>query len=475
MSACFVEFKLDFQVHLLKADLPTYKQALTAYVNTVQGAPLDINFRTQRPGIYVIKTSSDKDAKKLENKHVTYYYGKKQDKQVKVKFEKLPKFQIFTDPKWVTIDWVEDSGLRYTDNDFFDNFLKEYGTIIQPTHDDKNEMGMKNGRKKARIDLDKGLNIKRVQWLEADVILEDGATKHVKGKVKIFYSNQPVFCKDCEGEHQGKCPEQIKKEALLKEYEAKRNEQNKALLISDSTFRHANEKALHANTHVVSGAKIGHVNNVIENSELENVDTIIMNVGLNNIDGDPAVNYEKWYNNQKPQLTQLHKNITELAVKGKKSRIIAVSKAPVTTINVKTTKMREAINKFYDTMAKTINHVHPETVSVIHVPEEMEKGIEAYEDDQHITQIETEKILQSVDMSLPQYDLIVKNRPEGVSLSVKKIYSGVYSSYRLGCEMCTRPGHAKESCDLKEQVSNNKRKPSNEGIKETKKINLSMN
>ena len=76
MSACFVEFKLDFQVHLLKADLPTYKQALTAYVNTVQGAPLDINFRTQRPGIYVIKTSSDKDAKKLENKHVTYYYEK---------------------------------------------------------------------------------------------------------------------------------------------------------------------------------------------------------------------------------------------------------------------------------------------------------------------------------------------------------------------------------------------------------------
>ena len=60
MSACFVEFKLDFQVHLLKADLPTYKQALTAYVNTVQGAPLDINFRTQRPGIYVIKQAQIK-------------------------------------------------------------------------------------------------------------------------------------------------------------------------------------------------------------------------------------------------------------------------------------------------------------------------------------------------------------------------------------------------------------------------------
>ena len=57
-----VEFKLDFCKHLLKQDLPSYKNAVSCYMNTVQGAPLDIKFRNQRPGIFII-TTNDKDAK----------------------------------------------------------------------------------------------------------------------------------------------------------------------------------------------------------------------------------------------------------------------------------------------------------------------------------------------------------------------------------------------------------------------------
>jgi len=74
-----VEFKLDFCAHLLKQDLPTYKNPMSSYMNTLQGAPLDIKFRPQRPGIFII-TTNEKDAKKLENNHLTFYYGKKKRK-----------------------------------------------------------------------------------------------------------------------------------------------------------------------------------------------------------------------------------------------------------------------------------------------------------------------------------------------------------------------------------------------------------
>ena len=466
-----VEFKLDFCAHLLKQDLPTYKNAVSSYMNTVQGAPLDIKFRPQRPGIFII-TTNEKDAKKLENNHLTFYYGKKNEKQIKVKFEKMPKFQIYTDPKWITIDWVEDSGLRFAKNDFFDTFLKSYGSIIEPTKDDQNEMGMRNGRKKVRLDFDKGLHIKRVLWLETDIMLEDGTVKHVKGKVKFFYSNQPVFCRNCEVDHQGKCPEKVKTDALLKSYESKRKETSKTVLISDSLLRYTNEQALNSSSYVVSGAKIGHINNVLENYDVENIENVVLNVGLNNIDVNPNTNYDKWYNQQTPQFNQLHQNPSNLSQQGKNTRIVAVPKAPITDSTVKTAKMRVAINKFFETMAKTVNESYAGKVEVINVNENKENGIEVYEDDKHITKEQTEKVLSMVDESLKDLNFIIKCRPEAVPLTNKKIFSGVYSAYKLGCDVCTKPGHNKENCTVKESTKF-KRKPSNEETNELKKVSLS--
>ena len=121
--ACSTEFKLDFTIHLLRSDLPTYKQVVASYSETIQGAPIDVLFRKQKDGVFIIKTSNEKDEKKLECSSLTYYYGKKQEKQIKVRFQKLPKFQLYTNPKWVTLDWIEDSGLRYAENTFLMNIL----------------------------------------------------------------------------------------------------------------------------------------------------------------------------------------------------------------------------------------------------------------------------------------------------------------------------------------------------------------
>ena len=429
--ACSTEFKLDFTIHLLRSDLPTYKQVVASYSETIQGAPIDVLFRKQKDGVFIIKTSNEKDEKKLECSSLTYYYGKKQEKQIKVRFQKLPKFQLYTNPKWVTLDWIEDSGLRYAENTFFDEYFSKYGTIIKTTHDDKNELGMKNGKKKIRLDLDKGENIPRVNWLEAKIVLEDGTEKTTKGKIKVYYSNQPIFCKLCKIEHEGKCPEKIKRDELFKDYEINRQKENKAFIVSDSNLRHVNEMALHAKTHVSSGAKIGHLDNVIKNSDLDSVNHIIVNVGLCNIDSNPSTNFDRWYNNQKPQISALTKSLTDLSAKGKKSVVIAVPEAPLTKTSAKTKKMRDSINKSFETMCKSINNTHPNSVSVIHICEKMENGVETFTDDLHISQQQTEKLIQRVDAELQDYNLVVGNRPDGIPLSQGIIHSVAYSSYCL--------------------------------------------
>ena len=77
------EYKLDFTTLMLRNDLPNYRQVLSAYTQTIPGAPMNVCFYPKRAGIFVVKTNSDKDAQKLENSTLIYSYGKKNEKQVK--------------------------------------------------------------------------------------------------------------------------------------------------------------------------------------------------------------------------------------------------------------------------------------------------------------------------------------------------------------------------------------------------------
>ena len=129
--------------------------------------------------------------------------------------------------------------------------------------------------------------------------------KICKGKIKVFYPGQPVYCKSCKSSHLGKCPEIIKEEVILKDYEAKRLQNTKSLIISDSQARCFNQQALNAQTHVASGAKIGHVGNVIEHTDMENFEIIILNVGINNVNGHPDTVYETWLKQLKVEVCYL--------------------------------------------------------------------------------------------------------------------------------------------------------------------------
>ena len=381
------------------------------------------------------------------DKYVTYYYGKNEMNQVKVFLIKLPKFKFYSNAKWVSFDWLNDGNLRFVKNNQLDDFLSEYGDVIVNVEEEKNEFGMLNGRRKARIDLNKGKHMERVQWLEFEVELEDGSKQKAKGKVKIFYQGQPVFCKRCSKDHDKKCPAQIKEEESLKDYEMKRQEKCINFTVSDSEFRHANQKALFSDTNVASGAKIGHIANVLENTDLLGYKNIIVNAGLNNMMLNCNTNIEKWQAQLTQEVGKLKKVLKTCATDGKNIRVIPVPDVPITKSTSKAKNMQKIINSDLSDMVKEISESHANSIKMVDVPLRNEE--EAFSDNKHFTEHQTAIMLECIDESLPTDEkLIIRNKPKCVLLTTPRIYSGVYSTYRFGCGKCTKLGHSDANCKL---------------------------
>ena len=85
----------------------------------------------------------------MDNASVTYEYGPRNKYSFRIKLEKLPAFEFRTNAKYITIDYVQDSGLHYAINKDFDKWLSEFATIISPTEDEKDrDTGFYTGRKK---------------------------------------------------------------------------------------------------------------------------------------------------------------------------------------------------------------------------------------------------------------------------------------------------------------------------------------
>lgn len=451
MAAIVTEFKLDFQVHVRKQDLPTYQSASAAYANTVPNAPIGIEFRQQKPGVFIVKTFNEKDAKKIENAALTYYYGVNLKNQCKVKFSKMPKFVFYSNPKWLTVDWVQDSGLRYATNDDFDEFFSGYGDIIVKTHDDKNELGMLNGRKKCRIDLNKGLEIERVKMMEMDVVTESGEKRCARAKIKFYYAGQPAFCRDCHIDHIGKCPEKIKLEEKQKEYAQARKSKVDTLLIGDSNLRHVNESATFADTNGASGAKIGHIANVIEQVQVGKYKNLIIHAGGNNVMPEADIHMDKWNKQVQSEVAKLSGALNKLAQNGTAIKIVSVPKTPATQVTKKTVKMRDTLNRELEAMVTKLNEGDGVSeAEMIKLADEEEATEGQYEDAKHYSQQRCATILEEIHNSMAKAgkSLIDVKRPMYIPLTVEKIYSGIYSTYRFGCPTCTIIGHSEDKCLL---------------------------
>ena len=257
------EFKIDFTKSVPYRHCPDAQEAAALYIQCVANAPMDIEFRQVRTGLFNITVSSEGDKKRLENKFITYDFGEKTHvlHTAKVPLILQKKRQFYENPKWITIDKLYDSALRYATNEQIDDFLRKHGEIIVPTHYENDKFGFRTGKRKARVDVSEDLE----RWQEVEIkTVVEGKEISAKGRVNFYYRGQPYFCRNCQEEHHEKCPQQIAKQAAEKEGESVRISKTQSLLVGDSNLRRVNEKAFFTRTDCATGAKIGHIANTLD-------------------------------------------------------------------------------------------------------------------------------------------------------------------------------------------------------------------
>ena len=431
------DFGLDFTKHVPKGFLPNHRKATSAFVQTVKQYPHDIIFRqTNKQGYFVIHAKSREDAQKLEGQKVMYEYGPNNKHKVKVKLEKMDPYQFRTNAKNVYFDWIFDSGLRYAGNEDFDEWLSDYVTIVTPTTDDKDrETGFKNGRKRTYVDFNKNREIPRFVELEIDVTLPDGSKEIAKGKVKITYKDQPIFCRTCNAEHIGACPIRKREFETIKAAESERAPLIKTLIVGDSNLRHVDQLGTTANVHSATGAKIGHVANALRSEEPGSYENIIIHAGQNNINEETKINFAQWENQIRSEVTQLTQQLQRIDATAK---IIEVPESLAATGSPLANKMRDLINEELRGVVNVLDNAE-----YIKVEAEIGDDEEAWSDYRHYSQVMCGKVLESIDATFPETNKLIRR---GKPFTTAKKYSRVTPSYRFGCGNCTTIGHFEDAC-----------------------------
>ena len=202
------DFKIDFSKSVPYRFCPDTQAAAALYIQCVANAPMDIEFRKVRPGIFNITVQNERDKKRLENKIITFDFKENSHElhSTRIPIELMEKRAFYNNPKWVTIDKMYDSALRYAENEKVDSFLSEFGSIIVPTHYEKDKYGFRTGRRKVRIDLVK--EIERWREVELESVIE-GKEVSAKGRVNFFYKGQPYHCWRCQETHTDKCAQLV--------------------------------------------------------------------------------------------------------------------------------------------------------------------------------------------------------------------------------------------------------------------------
>ena len=132
-------------------------------------------------------------------------------------------------------------------------------------------------------------------------------------EVEVRYRGQEYMCKRCKVIHVGACPE------VKAYYEAKDRRKQldiKTKIFSDSTLRRADITGLKADVDCASGARVGHIANMIRDDEFtdEADNEIIINMGLNNILSEEE-DFDVYKKRTEMELAKLKVNLSVKPVK----------------------------------------------------------------------------------------------------------------------------------------------------------------
>ena len=284
-----------------------YPQALLTKPATVaawfyQQSPVVTYMIPQRQkGIFKLQCKSNDDFKKLKKFKLAVKNAKgEQGRSICLELprEHKPRGREFYDGTFVTIIGACENGPEQEENSEFDKFFSQFAIVVKNTWNQTYRGNDQPNRKKSLvIQLNQGSAIPR----QIDYVNE---RTNLKGKVRVYYKDQPYECSQCQTVHEGVCPKRRAEKEPEEEEKLDRELKTKTLIVSDSTLRRVDTTKTNADIVCIPGGKLGHlVNSMNYNEKILKYDNYVIVGGLNNIDKGEDKDVER---------TQIFKQLNDL-------------------------------------------------------------------------------------------------------------------------------------------------------------------
>eukprot|EP00112_Aurelia_sp_Birch-Aquarium-sp1_P003920 Seg1444.4 transcript_id=Seg1444.4/GoldUCD/mRNA.D3Y31 product="hypothetical protein" protein_id=Seg1444.4/GoldUCD/D3Y31 len=385
----------------------------------------------RQKGVYKIQCKSGGDFKKLKNFKLAIKDGKEERARsigLELPRNHKPKGQEFHNGTVLTIIGSCENGLEQEENEHFDTFFSDYGTIVQNTWFQTYKGNNQNNGKRCIV-----IQLKQGTVVSRDIDYSNDKT-NATGRIRVFYKGQPYDCIRCQAIHDGQCPKRMAEREIEEEDKLDREIKTKTLIISDSTLRKAAAMKTNADIVCISGGKIGHlVNSLSYNEKMLKYDNYVFVGGLNNIDRGESKETERAQTYK--QLLEVGKAVKDIVDADEKKTFYLVP--PINAPSKDPIKIKDTTELMKN---MEINNRKQGKIEVIETNiSSSDKKI--FDDDLHLNQIGTTRLMKSIDDAIG--NLLRKEK-----VTTNRMYSKVETEYPWGCNACCKEGHEEEDCDV---------------------------
>ena len=451
-----MELQIDFTQSLPQHLAPNFDKVVSLLTQTVKEFPRGSALLTRgRKGVFEIKIWDKTRGEKLLGKKIDYYYeGDKSQKKVTVQIEQKPVSLRYKNPRYITITGFERLSAQGISNEQMDRVLSNFGEVIVPTQDVFADVFL-TGKKKARYDLNKGMDIPRDLFVE---VTDPETNRVIKASVRCFYKDQPYFCKRCTENHIGDCPQWVKEKVENEQILKSKRQQTKTTMIGDSNFRCINQRGIMANVTSISGGKIGHIVNQVGFEDLSNIENVVLSAGQNCLNDIEEVRKDTWESRTQQEVSALGSVIDSLMDKGKKVFIMDLPPTPAATSSKAKKEGRRTIQNKLSSLVQTKNKKKPGAVVFVADNDGNYNSSTDFADEKHLSALAIERLLSQLDEVIPGKPLKSTTLKQHATC---KPYGGCYGTYPVGCFFCTQRNHNEQNCPKAKQGKEKRNRSTN--------------
>ena len=329
-------------------------------------------------------------------------------------------------------------------NDQVDSTMRQFGDIIVPSQDVFAECFL-TGKKKLRVDLNKGKEIPRDFHMQAET--PTGRTLTVS--LRVFYKDQPYHCRRCTEEHVGDCPKFLAEKEEKQQIQKVKLNLTKTAMIGDSNYRCVNENGVMASVTAVTGGKIGHISNQVRFEDLSKMENVILAAGQNCTNDVDELDEKFWQARTLAEVSKLESVVNKLMEKGKNVIMLGVPPAPCTQTSARKRNARLFVNKSLTELVQRANTIDTKPGRASFLSEADTDFTESldFKDERHLSEHAMERRIALIDGILPD-----KCKLKSMKLKARATcgpYRGCYGAYPAGCMFCTEMNHSEQDCPRK--------------------------